>query len=222
MLDHNKIVVVLSGGLDSATLMFDARRGKMGVLAISFDYGQRHRRELEAAYNLCFCAGVPHKVIAIPGLAEVLGGSALTDLSMEVPEGHYEADSMKATVVPNRNMIFLSIAAGYAIAQGAGFVGFGAHAGDHAIYPDCRPEFATAMSEVLVLANSEVVSLASPFIHWTKAQIVHHGYDLGVPFGETYSCYKGGRIHCGKCGTCVERKEAFKLAGVPDPTIYKE
>jgi 7-cyano-7-deazaguanine synthase len=150
----------------------------------------------------------------------LLSGSSLTSPNIQVPEGHYEDESMKATVVPNRNMILLSIATGWAVSTGASSVSYAAHFGDHAIYPDCREEFADAMNNIMEIAGWDKVSLNRPFSSFTKADIVKLGDELGVPFEKTWSCYKGGQIHCGVCGTCVERREAFELAGVTDPTIY--
>jgi 7-cyano-7-deazaguanine synthase len=140
----------------------------------------------------------------------------------EIPEGHYAAEVMKQTVVPNRNMILLAIAAGYAEGLGAGFVAYAAHAGDHYIYPDCRPEFVEAVRSAIQLATETRVQLLTPFLYWYKKDIVSWGKELGVPWKLTWSCYKGGEKHCGKCGTCIERKEAFILAGVDDPTEYVE
>jgi 7-cyano-7-deazaguanine synthase len=154
-------------------------------------------------------------------LNNLLGGSALTDPSISLPEGHYAEDSMKATVVPNRNMILLSLAAGHAISLQFDTVAYAAHAGDHTIYPDCRPEFATAMDEALKLCDWNTVSLYRPFVQLSKHDLVRKGNELGVPFEKTWSCYAGNDKHCGKCGTCVERKEAFELVGLLDPTEYK-
>jgi 7-cyano-7-deazaguanine synthase len=127
---------------------------------------------------------------------------------------------MKATVVPNRNMILLSLAAGHAISIQYDTVAYAAHAGDHTIYPDCRPAFADAMEQALKLADWESISLFRPFVNWSKADLVKRGNEIGVPFEHTWSCYAGGEKHCGKCGTCVERKEAFELVGLSDPTCY--
>lgn len=149
------------------------------------------------------------------------GGAAPFNESIAVPEGHYEDESMKSTVVPNRNMILLSIATAGSIASGLEGVAYAAHAGDHAIYPDCRPAFADAMNEAIKLCDYTSQRLVRPFVSLTKADIVKAGAALGVPFERTWSCYNGGATHCGKCGTCVERIEAFKLAGVSDPTDYQ-
>ena len=166
--------------------------------------------------------GLPHTILKLPMLAELLGGSALTDSSIPLPEGHYAEESMKATVVPNRNMILLSLAAGHAISLQFNTVAYAAHAGDHTIYPDCRPEFADALDRTLKLADWSEISLHRPFVKWSKEDLVRRGNELAVPFEKTWSCYAGGEFHCGKCGTCVERKEAFELVGLLDPTEYKE
>ena len=188
--------------------------------ALSINYGQRHSRELEAARALCTELGVEHRVADLSGLSDLLAGSALTSSDIEVPEGHYAEDNMKATVVPNRNMILLSVAAGWAISSKYDRIAYAAHSGDHAIYPDCRNEFAEALDGAIRLADWHEVSLYRPFVDMTKADIVSLGAKLGVPFEKTWSCYKGQDLHCGRCGTCVERREAFYLAGVEDPTTY--
>ena len=164
---------------------------------------------------------VPHRILEFPELGSLLGGSSLTDESIDLPEGHYEEESMKATIVPNRNMILLSLAAGHALSIGFDTVAYAAHAGDHTIYPDCRPEFASAMENALGLADWQKLGLHRPFVDKTKADLVRIGHELGVPFESTWSCYAGRDLHCGRCGTCVERKEAFALAGIADPTEYE-
>jgi 7-cyano-7-deazaguanine synthase len=218
----NEVVVIHSGGMDSTVLLYHLRAEGYQVAALSVDYGQRHRRELESAKSICSLVGAPHEVVDLTGVIRLLGGSALTDLSVEVPEGHYEEESMKATVVPNRNMLMLSTAICWAVARKAGFVAYGAHGGDHAIYPDCRPDFAEAMDRAARLADWHAVGIMSPFIRSTKADIARRGAELGVPFALTWSCYKGGARHCGRCGTCVERAAAFTEAGVADPTDYED
>lgn len=172
--------------------------------------------------RLCDRLGVDHRVLNLSGLGALLAGSCLTDQSVPLPEGHYAAESMKATVVPNRNMVLLAIAASWALSLGAERVAYAAHGGDHAIYPDCRPEFAVAMDVVFGVCDWKALSLYAPFLDATKADLVKLGAQLAVPFELTWSCYAGGEKHCGRCGTCVERREAFKLAGVTDPTTYEE
>lgn len=215
-----KSVVLLSGGLDSSTLLYHlADHGP--VRAVSVNYGQRHRKELAAAEQIAAIRGVPFDLVDLSSLASLLPGSALTDDSVPVPDGHYAAESMKATVVPNRNMVLLSIAAAIAIAHNYDQVAYAAHSGDHTIYPDCRPEFARALGDAIALADWSSVRLASPFIDMSKADICKLAEDIGVPLASTWSCYKGAARHCGTCGTCVERKEAFEQAGIPDNTLYQ-
>jgi 7-cyano-7-deazaguanine synthase len=157
----------------------------------------------------------------LSNLRDVLPGSSQTDSSVEVPHGHYAEESMKQTVVPNRNMILLSVAIGHAIAHKCDAVAYAAHAGDHAIYPDCRREFVQAMQGAAQLCDWRRIDLLSPFVDFSKADIVEQGELLGVDFSKTYSCYEGNEIHCGKCGTCTERKEAFELNSIKDPTQYR-
>jgi 7-cyano-7-deazaguanine synthase len=218
----DQVVAIHSGGMDSTVLLYHLRTEGYRVAALSVDYGQRHRKELESARAICSLTGIPHEVVELTGVTRLLGGSALTDESVEVPEGHYEQETMRATVVPNRNMLMLSAAICWAVSLKAQFVAYGAHGGDHAIYPDCRPEFAEAMDRAARLADWNTIGVISPFIRMTKADIARRGAELGVPFELTWSCYKGGERHCGRCGTCVERAEAFAEAGVTDPTVYED
>lgn len=217
-----KVIVVLSGGLDSTVVLYDAveRNSTDGVKAISFNYGQRHVRELESAHGVTEKLGIEHKIVDLTALTELFGGSALTNRAVAVPDGHYTDNSMKSTIVPNRNMILLSIAAAWAISEKFDAVAYGAHAGDHTIYPDCRDEFVESCARTLKLADWHPVEIVRPFVKYTKREIVLRGAELGVPFAKTWSCYKGGHLHCGTCGTCVERREAFVEAGVLDPTSY--
>ncbi len=218
-------VVVFSGGMDSTTLLYlelaraEADADRSPVRAISIDYGQRHNKELEYAFLTCQRLYVEHQIADISALRSILGGSALTD-DIEVPYGHYADESMKATVVPNRNMLLLAVATAYAVSTGSRYVVYGAHAGDHTIYPDCRPEFAEAMEEAMLLCDFESVILRRPFIDIDKTAVARWGEQLGVRWIDTWSCYEGKEIHCGRCGTCVERKEAFREAGIDDPTEY--
>lgn len=216
-----KAVVLFSGGLDSTVLTYHLLRENTELKLLSIDYGQRHQRELSASTQIALSLGLPHTILKLPMLAELLGGSALTDPSIPLPEGHYAEESMKATVVPNRNMILLSLAAGHAISLQFNTVAYAAHAGDHTIYPDCRPEFADALDRTLKLADWSEITLHRPFVKWSKEDLIRRGKELAVPFEKTWSCYAGGEFHCGKCGTCVERKEAFELVGLLDPTEYK-
>ncbi len=217
-----KAVVLFSGGLDSTVLASHLLSQGAEVRLLSIDYGQRHAKELAHGEALAKHMNLPRKSLLLPDLGDLLKGSSLTDDSVELPEGHYAEESMKATVVPNRNMILLALAGGYALSSGFDTIAYAAHAGDHFIYPDCRPEFAEAMEKALGLADWNDLSLYRPFVDMTKAKLVRLGTELGTPLEMTWSCYAGMDVHCGKCGTCVERKEAFELAKVHDPTKYKE
>ncbi len=221
-----KAVVIVSGGMDSVTLAHYLKAEGWELSLLSFDYGQRHGKELEFARRCAERLGAPWHRVDLSGLQALLPGSSLTDPGLEVPEGHYAADNMKVTVVPNRNAIMLSCAWGHAVAIGAQAVAFGAHAGDHFIYPDCRPEFHRALQGAFQVGNEGFgdpdLYLLAPFLHLSKADIAARAAQLRVPIEETWSCYKGGEHHCGKCGTCVERIEALFVAGVEDPTVYEE
>ena len=220
----NKAVVLFSGGLDSTALLARAIKEFDLVHALSFDYGQRHGgAELRAAEDVARILA-PHewRLVNIPGVRDLLKGSSQTDDSVPVPLGHYAEESMKATVVPNRNMMMLAIATAYAISLRADAVGYAAHHGDHAIYPDCRPEFVNALGGAIGLADWHHVDLWAPFINKSKAEIVVEGMAHWAPLAMTWSCYSGGSVQCGRCGTCVERREAFAVAGLDDPTTYLE
>lgn len=217
-----KTILIYSGGLDSTTLLYSLRAQGRDLKALSINYGQRHSLELEYAKKVCEELRIEHRIADLSALKPLLGGSSQTDSSVDVPEGHYAAENMKLTVVPNRNMLMLSVAAAWAISEKADTIAYAAHAGDHAIYPDCRPEFVDALNGALALADWHTVQIERPFINTTKGGIVKLGAELGVPFANTWSCYKGKEIHCGRCGTCVERLLAFKEAGVTDPTKYED
>lgn len=217
-----KAVIIASGGMDSTTLLYDIISQGYDAYALSVNYGQRHAKELEFIKKACKKLKVPHKVVDLSAAGrELLGGSALTSKEIAVPEGGYKEENMKLTVVPNRNMVLLSLAAGYAISIGAKKVFYGAHAGDHAIYPDCRREFVEAMRRAVLLADWEPVELEAPYLDLSKADIAIRGRELGVDYSLTWSCYKGGEKACGKCGTCRERLEAFRKAGMADPVKYE-
>lgn len=217
-----KGVAIVSGGMDSVTMAYLLVSQGHDIHILSFIYGQKHVKEIMYAEMCSTDLGYPHSVVTVP----IFGGhSALTDDKVDIPEGHYAAPSMAATVVPNRNAIFLSLAYSLAISRGYDFVAAGMHAGDHPIYPDCRPEFTKAFEEMEGLATEGHsveggVKLWTPFINEYKHNIVSVGAFVKVPFEKTWSCYKGDDVHCGKCGTCVERIEAFQLAEVEDPTVY--
>lgn len=216
-----KTVAIFSGGLDSTVLLHLLRAAGDEVAAVSIDYGQRHRVELGYAERTAKQLGIPWQKADLSAVAPLLAGSSLTSDEIAVPHGHYAEENMKQTVVPNRNMIMLAVAAGWAIGQQADRLAYGAHSGDHTIYPDCRPEFIAAMAAALKLADWHSLELFTPFANMTKADIVRRGAELDVDFAATWSCYEGGEIHCGACGTCVERREAFADAGVADPTEYR-
>lgn len=225
-------VALLSGGMDSTVLAYWLRAAvakyhggtvPSGALHfLSVNYGQRHKKELEYAARTAHRFSAPHHIVDLSTLRDLLAGSALTSDDVPVPHGHYTAESMKATVVANRNMIMLAVAAGYAVSRKLEVVAAAVHAGDHAIYPDCRPEFITSLRHSISVATEGFgePELWAPFVHLSKAEIATFGDELDVPWAHTWSCYEGGARHCGKCGTCVERIEAFALAGVSDPTVY--
>ena len=219
-----KALVVLSGGMDSATALYLAKQEFDLVEAITFNYGQQHGKEVWFAEGLATFANVRWDLIPLQALGHHLK-SALTDPTIAVPEGHYADETMKATVVPNRNMIMLSIACGIAISRECNQVIIGVHAGDHPIYPDCRPEFIDSFNSAVRLGSEgfhvDEFQVCAPFINMEKSDIASMGDQLGVPWEQTWSCYKGGTLHCGKCGTCVERREAFSIAGLVDPTMYE-
>jgi 7-cyano-7-deazaguanine synthase len=215
-----KVVVLCSGGMDSVTALYWARREHDVSASVSFDYGSKHNpRELPFAAEHAARFGLRHEVVPLRFM-DRLFASGLLASGGSIPEGHYEAENMQQTVVPFRNAIMLSIAAGFAESIGAQGLVIAAHGGDHAIYPDCREDFMRAMGDAMRLGTYAGVQLLRPFIAMNKGEIAALGGRLGVDFARTWSCYKGGAVHCGKCGTCVERREAFAEAGIPDPTEY--
>lgn len=218
-----KTLVVCSGGLDSITLAYKVAREHELAGLLSFDYGQRHKKELAFAKDCADKLGVPYSMVDISAAGKMLSGSALTD-DIDVPDGHYAEESMKATIVPNRNAIMLTIAYGVASAQSLDAVATAVHGGDHFIYPDCRPAFIKSFAEMQnhALDGFSEIKLYTPFMDADKSAIAAEAARLNVPINETWSCYKGGDTHCGRCGTCVERIEACHLAGVQDPTEYQD
>ena len=211
-------VIILSGGMDSVTLLYDQQ--ERIALAVSFDYGSKHNdREIPFARLHCERIGIPHIVIPLDFMTKYFK-SSLLEGGEEIPEGHYADENMKSTVVPFRNGIMLSIAVGIAESNDLRFVMMANHGGDHAIYPDCTPQFVDAFDEAARAGTFVKVGLLSPFTNWTKADIARRGKELGINYAETWSCYKGEEKHCGKCGTCVERREALSEAGIEDPTEY--
>jgi 7-cyano-7-deazaguanine synthase len=215
-----KVIVLLSGGMDSVTALYDANSRYELAGAVTFHYGSKHNdREIPFAAAHAAKLGVEHRVIRLDFIGQLFKSDLLAS-GGGIPAGHYEEESMKKTVVPFRNGIMLSIAAGFAESMEAAGVVIAAHAGDHAIYPDCREEFMRAMGDAVRLGTYAGVKLIRPFIEMMKADIARHGDALGVDYSQTWSCYVGGAMHCGGCGTCVERREAFMLAGLADPTEY--
>jgi len=216
-----KTLVLLSGGMDSVTALHWAAREHEVVGSVSFDYGSKHNhREIPMAAWQATALGVKHDVIALDFVNQLFA-SDLLQSGGDIPDGHYEEASMKRTVVPFRNGIMLAIASGVAESREAESLVIAAHGGDHAIYPDCREPFMESMAAAMKHGTYAQIGLLRPFIDCDKAEIARRGQAWGVDYRMTYSCYKGGEQHCGDCGTCVERREAFLLAGVPDPTSYE-
>lgn len=213
-------IIIVSGGLDSITLLYD--KAETIALAVSFDYGQNHAsRELPFAALHCQRLGIRHIIIPLQFMQQYFK-SSLLEGSDKIPEGHYEEENMKSTVVPFRNGIMLAIAAGIAESHNLNRIYIANHGGDHTIYPDCRPEFIKAMTAATQAGTFNNTRIEAVFTNITKADIVRIGTKLGINYAETWSCYKGGDCHCGKCGTCIERKGAFREAGLTDPTKYEE
>lgn len=215
------VIVLLSGGVDSVTALYAMKEQHEIAAALSFNYGSKHNaRELECARYHAQRLGVRHEIVELDFMNRVFK-SDLLQSGGAILEGNYTDENMKSTVVPFRNGIMLAIAAGVAESMECGGIVIAAHAGDHAIYPDCRPGFMAAMQQAIAAGTYNNVQVLAPFIQKNKGDIVRIGHRLGVDYAHTWSCYCGGEEHCGKCGTCVERKEAFALAGVTDPTCYK-
>jgi 7-cyano-7-deazaguanine synthase len=217
----SKGVIILSGGMDSVTLLhFLVKHCKCTMDAISFDYGQKHRKEIFYAKKQCEFLAVKHHTVTLPFVASLFS-SALLIGGVEIPDGHYEEESMKQTVVPNRNMIMSAIAAGYGQSSGASFLALGVHAGDHAIYPDCRAEFIRSLRKTIELSDWNAFTIFAPFQRMTKVEILEIGLQLHPPvdYGMTWTCYKGKESPCGECGACRERGEAFGKTGVDDSGI---
>ena len=213
-------VLIVSGGMDSITMLYEYK--ERIALGISFDYGSNHNaREIPFAAMHCERLGIKHIVINL-GFMHQYFKSSLLEGAEAIPECNYDEENMKSTVVPFRNGIMLSIAAGVAESNGLKYVMMANHGGDHTIYPDCRPEFVSAMSEATRLGTYPGIEVLAPYTGITKSDIARHGKALGIDYAETWSCYKGGEHHCGKCGTCRERIEALADAGIEDHTVYDE
>ncbi|MBQ9668734.1 MAG: 7-cyano-7-deazaguanine synthase QueC [Prevotella sp.] len=211
-------VLILSGGMDSVTMLYEYR--DRIALCVSFDYGSNHNaRELPFARLHCQRLGIEHLTIPLSFMGQYFESSLLQG-SEAIPEGSYATDNMKSTVVPFRNGIMLSVAVGLAESRGLNHVMMANHGGDHAVYPDCRPEFVESFNNAAKAGTYAGVTLLAPYTHLTKADIARHGRQLGIDYAETWSCYKGGKHHCGRCATCVERRQALLEAGIDDTTLY--
>ena len=213
-------VIIVSGGMDSVTLLYDMH--ERIALGISFDYGSNHNaNEIPFARLHCERLGIRHITINLAFIKQYFKSSLLEGAGA-IPEGHYADDNMRSTVVPFRNGIMLAIAAGIAESNGLKYVMMANHSGDHAVYPDCRPSFVKAMGEAMRAGTYPGIEILAPYTNISKTDIAKRGKALGIDYTETWSCYKGGKAHCGKCGTCVERKEALAGAGIIDKTVYME
>ena len=212
-------LLVLSGGMDSTTLLYE--RASEIALAVSFDYGSNHNgREIPFAKFHCEKLGIEHLTIPLKFMHDYFKSSLLSGADA-IPEGNYADENMKSTVVPFRNGIMLSVAAGLAESRGLSKVMMANHFGDHDIYPDCRKEFVDAMSQAMAAGTYANITIDAPYTLISKADIARKGKSLGVDYGQTWSCYKGGEVHCGKCATCLERKAALAEAGIEDTTEYE-
>lgn len=219
-MEQKDSIIVLSGGMDSVTLLHD-RKSRI-ALAVTFDYGSNHNaREIECARWQCELLGIEHIVIPLSFMGEYFSSSLLSGADA-IPEGHYADDNMKSTVVPFRNGIMLSAAAGLAESRGLHKILIASHSGDHALYPDCRDSFVRAMSAAISAGTYDGITVEAPFSLMDKAQIAALGKELGIDYSTTYSCYKGGEMHCGVCGTCRERRQAMADAGIDDKTEYEQ
>ena len=216
-------VLVYSGGLDSTVLLYYLKNLGHKVHTLTFSYQQRHKKEIEAAHNLTKELGIEHRLLDLENIADIFGDkNALTSNNHAVPTGTYHKGTLPITWVPNRNMIFIALAGAWAVTQNATGIAYGAHAGDHPIYPDCSPDFVQAASNTLRFARQKPLKLWAPFLNKKKEAIVQKGLELGVPFEKTWSCYHGKHTHCGHCPTCLERLNAFEACGVEDPVVYEK
>ena len=213
-------LIILSGGMDSVTMLYDYR--ERIALAVTFDYGSNHaKKEIHFAKYHCKKLGIEHIIISLSFIKRYFVSSLLSGAN-DIPDGHYADENMKSTVVPFRNGIMLSVACGIAESRGLKYVMIANHGGDHAIYPDCREIFIKAMTKAMEAGTYEGVKIYAPYTNITKGEVAVRGKELGIDYSKTWSCYKGGNIHCGTCGTCVERKEAMEYAGINDKTKYEK
>ena len=217
-----KAVLIYSGGMDSTVLLYYLLNEGHEVRCLSFDYGQRHRKDLDSARDICQGLDVEHLIISMEGMRSLFGDSSLTDLSSDVSEEHYEDRNMKQTIIPNRNMIMLSMGAAWAISSKSDALVYGAHRGDHTIYPDCCHGFIRSFGNTLTFCDWNPPSIEVPFQFWDKGEICELGIKLEVPFEKTWTCYEEEEKACGKCVSCQERLEAFKENGIKDPLLYRE
>ena len=218
-MSKRKTVVVLSGGLDSTTLLYHLIDEGHEVKALSINYQQKHSKELGFAKSICEHVGIEHRLVELQGLSAVLNNNALTNSEIDVPTGEYQEGTIQVTTVPNRNMIFLAVAIGWAADLKFNGVAFGAHAGEHTNYPDCKRPFAEAMNAAALVCDWSPIEVHAPFIDWNKGQIVERGLEIGVPFEMTWSCYNGREQPCGECSTCIDRAQAFEINNSLDPQL---
>lgn len=223
---QEKAVVILSGGLDSSTLAYHLKASGYDIICVSFDYGQKHIKELDSARVVAKNLDAKHHIINLSFMAQYVQSSSLVNLEIDNPKDEYKRENMLITVVPNRNTMMLSLAWTIACANNAVLLAFGPHKGDNYVYSDCRPEYFIALNEALRLgtidSRREELELVAPFVDMTKTDIIKRGVQLNVPFELTWSCYDGQEIHCGTCGTCMQRRQSFITANIIDPTKYKE
>jgi 7-cyano-7-deazaguanine synthase len=217
-------VIIASGGIDSTTLLYKLIHDRYQLRALTFLYGQKHLKETNFATNIYKNLSLEYKIVDISGIKDLISGSALTDVNVnipEVPETMDYYDTLKSTIVPNRNSIFLTLAVAYAQQLNCNIIFYGAHHSDRGVYPDCRKEFIESFEHSQRLANdNDKIKIMAPFVDMDKAEIVKIGNKLAVPYDKTWSCYKGLELHCGQCSSCRERKRAFRQSGIEDPTVY--
>ncbi|WP_024951818.1 7-cyano-7-deazaguanine synthase QueC [Cobetia crustatorum] len=221
MVSAPRAVVIYSGGMDSYTVLHQALKEGFEVHALSFHYGQRHSRELDVARAVCESLGVAHEIVDIRAIHGLISNSALTNADQAMPKADYDEASMTSTVVPNRNMILLSLAIAKAVNIDADVCFYGAHGGDHVLYPDCRPEFVDKMNAVAAIANFSPIEIRAPFLHSRKDEVLAAGIAMQLDYSQTWTCYEGRELACGECGSCRERLEAFASHGLSDPLGYE-